>query len=110
MDLAATFRMLHRLVSEAEAAAPSIAHFATDHNYGRVTDETLDGARCLAFEIETQAVLASLSQEGDPRFVALYERYQGQLREKTHSRSIHVHQTQLALRAAIRLLESDVSS
>lgn len=75
MDLAATRQTLQRLVTEADAVAPSIAHFETDHHYGRVTDESLDRARCLAFEVEAGAVLASLAQGGDSRFVALHQRY-----------------------------------
>src|SRR5258708_24572151 len=109
MDFTATRQTLQRLVTDADAVAPSIARFATDHHYGRVTDESMDGARYLAFDVEARTVLASLAHGGDSRFVALHQRYQEQLQEKTHSLSIQVHKTQMVLKAAVRLLEADVS-
>jgi len=103
---------LKRLIDEAAIVAPSIRHFDVDRDYGRVTDEDLDTAGQIRFEVEADATLSTLVQTGDARYQALSQRYQDKKREalEFHSKSIWVRETQQFLKAAFEILDTDAAN
>lgn len=103
---------LRRLIEDAAVVAPSIRHFDADRHYGRVTDEGLDTAGQIRFEVEADSALASLARTGDARYQALSQRYQDKKREalEFHSKSIWVRETQQFLKAALEILDTDAAN
>lgn len=103
---------LERLIAEAPQVAPSIARYDETKNYGRVTDEELDGQALQRWELEIVALFNQLADSGATVFQQLHSRYLSVMQDsrRQHSKSILVHQLMLLLNTAAQLLDSPVSS